>query len=173
MAPWPLSRSDPTQSRGLKGESCKDQIGSLFWLIIAVVIMVSASQSSIGTLSHPESGFLPFFAGFILGVFSLVNLGLSFFSGPGKEEKKVVSAGVEPSWRNMVLALGALIAFPLLLDPLGFNITVFGFILFLTRLIGRGSWKGVLIFSFLTTAFCYLLFVRWLHFVVEKGIFGI
>ena len=151
----------------------EQQAGSLFWLLIAGAIMLSAYGSSIGNFSSPESGFLPFFAALFLGFLSLLNLGLTSFSDPHKAREKPDSPHSETNWRNLLLAVGALFAFPFLLEPLGFNVTVFGFTLLLTRVIGRGPWKKVLPFSLLTTAFCYLLFVRWLKFVVEKGILGI
>jgi hypothetical protein len=148
-------------------------VSSLFWVFVAGAVMVSAYGSSIGTLNSPESGFLPFFAALFLGVFSLVNLGLACFPRPGKTGERAGFPPRESNWRYLPLVLGTLFAFPLLLGPLGFNATVFGFTLLLTRVIGGGPWKKVIPFSLLTTGFCYLLFVRWLKFVVEKGILGI
>ena len=72
-----------------------------------------------------------------------------------------------------MMALGGLVAFPFSLKVLGFNITVFGFILFLSKTIEPRRWTRALLFALITTLCCHLLFVYWLKFVIEKGIFGI
>jgi hypothetical protein len=59
------------------------------------------------------------------------------------------------------------------LKLLGFNLTVFGFMLFLTKAIEPRRWVTAVLFAGSTTIACYLLFVYWLKFVVEKGVFGI
>ena len=72
-----------------------------------------------------------------------------------------------------MVTLGALFAFPFLLNLLGFNLTVFGFMLFLAKAIEPRRWVIAVLFALSTTIACYLLFVYWLKFAVEKGVFGI
>jgi hypothetical protein len=45
--------------------------------------------------------------------------------------------------------------------------------LFLAKAIEPRRWLVAVLFALSTTIVCYLLFVSWLKFVVEKGIFGI
>jgi hypothetical protein len=71
------------------------------------------------------------------------------------------------------MTLGALFAFPFLLRFLGFNLVVFGFMLFLAKAIEPRRWVIAVLFALSTTIACYLLFVYWLKFFVEKGILGI
>jgi hypothetical protein len=59
------------------------------------------------------------------------------------------------------------------LKVLGFNLTVFGFMLFLAKAFEPRRWIIAILFALSTTIVCYLLFVYWLKFFVEKGIFGI
>jgi hypothetical protein len=150
----------------------KDQISSLLLLIIAGVILVSSIQASIGSLGEPGSGLVPFLAALLMGVFSLSSLVLSSLKDTGGKEKPVFRLQ-EMNWRNLIMTLGALFAFPFLLKLLGFNLTVFGFMLFLAKAIEPRRWVIAVLFALSTTIACYLLFVFWLKFVVEKGVFGI
>jgi hypothetical protein len=52
-------------------------------------------------------------------------------------------------------------------------VTMFGFMLFMSKVVGERKWTGAIFFSVITTFVSYLLFVCWLKFFVDKGIFGI
>ena len=131
-------------------------------------------QSDVGFLrgKFPGSGFVPFLAAFLLGFFSLLGLVLSSLKKT-KEKEKTLFPSHEMNWKNLIMTLGALFAFPLLLKLLGFNLTVFGFMLFLAKVTEPRRWVIAVLFALGTTIACYLLFVYWLKFVVEKGVFGI
>jgi putative tricarboxylic transport membrane protein len=150
----------------------KDQISSIFLMIIAGIILVSSIRVSLGSFGEPGSGFVPFLAASLLGIFSLLNLVLSGLS-KGEVKEKPIFLFHEINWKNLIMTLGALLAFPLLLNLLGFNLTVFGFMLFLAKAIEPRRWVIAILFALSTTIMCYLVFVYWLKFVVEKGIFGI
>ena len=150
----------------------KDQISSIFLLVLAGVILISSAEASLGTFGEPGSGLVPFLAALLLGIFSLSNLIISSLRESGEKEKPIFAFS-EINWKNLILTLGALFAFPLLLNVLGFNLTVFGFMLFLAKAIEPRRWVAAVLFALSTTIVCYLLFVSWLQFVVEKGIFGI
>lgn len=150
----------------------KDQISSLFFLIITGFILVSSIEASVGSFGEPGSGLVPFLAAVLMGILSLSNLVLSSLKNSGGKEKPVFRLQ-EMNWRNLILTLGALFAFPCLLKLLGFNLTVFGFMLFLAKAIEPRRWWIAVVFALSTTIACYLLFVYWLKFVVEKGVLGI
>ena len=150
----------------------KDQISSVFLLVVAGVILISSVKASLGSFGTPGSGFVPFLAAFLLGFFSLLGLVLSSLKKT-KEKEKTLFPPHETNWKNLIMTLGALFAFPLLLKLLGFNLTVFGFMLFLAKATEPRRWVIAVLFALGTTIACYLLFVYWLKFVVEKGVFGI
>jgi hypothetical protein len=150
----------------------KDQISSLFLLVIAGIILVSPIEASIGSFGEPGSGFVPFLAAFLIGILSLSSLVLSILKNTGAKEKPVFQLQ-EMNWRNLITTLRALFAFPFLLKLLGFNLTVFGFMLFLAKAIEPRRWVIAVLFALSTTIACYLLFVYWPKFVVEKGVLGI
>ncbi len=150
----------------------KDQISSIFLLLVAGIILTSSVKASLGSFREPGSGLVPFLAAFVLGVFSLSTLLLSSLKKT-KEKEEPIFTFHEMNWRSLIMTLGALFAFPLLLNLLGFNLMVFGFMLFLAKAIEPRRWVIAILFALSTTIVCYLLFVYWLKFVVEKGILGI
>jgi len=150
----------------------KDQISSIFLLFVAGVILISSAEASLGSFREPGAGLVPFLAALLLGIFSLANLILSSLRQAGEKEKPIFAFS-EMNWKNLIMTLGALFAFPLLLSVLGFNLTVFGFMLFLAKAVEPRRWVIAVLFALSTTIVCYLLFVYWLKFVLEKGIFGI
>ena len=149
----------------------KDQKSSLFFLVFAGVMMVSSLKASLGTFSNAGSGLLSFLAASLLGVLSLVNFVLS---GRRKDEKEMPAFSfADINWKNLFATLIALFAFPFVLKPFGFGVTMFGFMLFMSKVVGARRWKGTIFFAVTTTFVSYLLFVYWLKFFVDKGIFGI
>ncbi len=150
----------------------KDQISSIFLLLVAGIILISSIQASLGSFREPGSGFVPFLAAFVLAIFSLLNLILSSLKRVAEKEKSIFILS-EMNWKNLLMTLGALFAFPFLLKVLGFNLTVFGFMLFLAKAFEARRWVIAVLFALSTTVACYLLFVYWLKFVVEKGVLGI
>lgn len=149
-----------------------DQISSIFWLFVAVVIIISSIKVSLGSPSNPGAGLVSFLAASVLAIFSIVNL-IVEGSRKHKEGEKPIFVWSEINWRNLIKTLGALIAFPLLLNLLGFDLTVFGVMLFLAKAIIPRRWTAAILFALTVTLVCHLLFVWWLQFFVEKGIFGI
>ena len=150
----------------------KDQKSSLFFLFFAGAMFVSSLKASLGTLSSPGSGLLSFLAASLLGFFSIVNFALPSFR-KGFNEGKPAFSSSEINWKNLVSTLIALFAFPFALKPLGFGLTMLGFMLFMTKVIGARRWASAILFSVITTSVSYLLFVYWLKFFVDKGILGI
>lgn len=148
----------------------RNQKSSLVFLIFAGVILAFSLEASLGTFSEPGSGLLPFLAALLLALVA----GWQFFVSRRRaaaKEKPIFSPG-ETSLKNLGATLGALVAFPFSLSFLGFNLTVFGFLLFLTKIIEPRTWTRALLFSGITAVTCYLLLVHWLKFSLDRGILG-
>jgi len=150
----------------------KDQKSSLFFLLFAGAMLVSSVQASVGTFSSPGSGLLPFLVASLLAFFSLVNFILPIL-GKGRARERAAFSSSEINWRNLLLTLILLFAFPFVLKPLGFGLTMLGFMLFMAKVVGARKWTVAILFSVITTLVSYLLFVHWLKFFVDKGILGI
>jgi hypothetical protein len=150
----------------------KDQISSLFFFIVSVVILVSSVEASLGSLEEPGSGMIPFLAASLMGIFSAWGLVLASLKNPSSQERPAFAfRGI--NWKNLGTTLMALLAFPYVLRGLGFDLTVFAFILLLTKATEPRRWVIAVLFALSATVACHILFVGWLKVSFEKGIFGI
>ncbi len=150
----------------------KDQQSALFFLLFAGEMLISSFDASLGNFSSPGSGLLPFIAASLLGFFSLISLIRPGLRKSPDDEEPVFSFS-DLNWKNLLSTLIALFAFPFALRCLGFAATMFGFMLFMSKVVGTRRWAGAILFSVITTFVSYLLFVYWLKFFVDKGILGI
>lgn len=150
----------------------KDQKSSLFFFFFAVLMLVSSVKATLGTFSSPGSGLVSFLAALLLAFFSLVNLILPVIRKDENMQKPAFSTS-EINWRNLLFTLIALFAFPLVLKPLGFGVTMLAFMLFMSKVVAGRRWPGAILFSLTTTCASYLVFVYWLDFFMDKGILGI
>ena len=105
--------------------------GGLFWLAVGAFVTWQGWLLELGTLREPGSGFVFFWLG--LGIcalaFSIVIAGARG-EGPMLEE---LWRGVR--WRNVVLVIGALIAFGFLFQQLGFVLCSLALLLFLMTVV--------------------------------------
>jgi putative tricarboxylic transport membrane protein len=147
----------------------QDQLSSLFWLGLAVIFCIASIRLSVGTLQQPGSGFFPFLGGSILGLLSLVNFLKSLKGVPSKAE----SSGSPVKWKNIIVSLAILFAFPSLLDLMGFAPATFLFFAFLLRLIEPQRWAVVFGGSASATIVLYFIFQFWLKIQFPIGFFGI
>ncbi len=150
----------------------KDHKSSIFWLLVAGVLLISSAEASLGSFHNPGPGLIPFLAALLLGIVSLVNFIVSSI-GKRMDKEKPIFPPSEINWKKLIKTFGALVAFPLLLNFLGFNLTVFGFMLFLAKAVEPRRWVIAISFAIVVALACYFLFVCWLKFDVSKGIFGI
>jgi putative tricarboxylic transport membrane protein len=142
----------------------RDLVSGLFWLAVAIFVAGQGLSFNLGSLSRPGSGFFPFWGGVVLGVLSLVLIVRSF---------RRVAAGprIRPeSWKPLVV-VGALLAYLLLLEPLGFVSVTFLFLLLLFRLERRG-WAFSAASAAIGTLASYGLFQVWLKTQLPTGPFG-
>ena len=145
-----------------------DQFSSLFWLVVAIGIVLLSLKYGVGTLHEPGPGFITFFAGAILIVLSLA----LFFSNLGNQADRSslrgLWAGLETGKVLYVILL--LVAYTFLLKPVGFLIGTFFLLVLLFRVKGSYRLKTILLMSLLVTAGSYLVFEIWLKAQLPKGI---
>lgn len=150
----------------------KEKISSLLLLIFSVVVCTGSFGYSIGTLHKPGPGFFPLWGGIILGFLSLLN-----FLRVTIKRKRVIEEveSVKPGkrWKNIILTLVALFAYPSFLPVIGFVLTTFLFIAILLRFIEPIRWPIVLRVAMGVTIISYFIFQYWLNIQFPKGILGI
>jgi putative tricarboxylic transport membrane protein len=146
-----------------------DQSSSLFWLVVAIGIVLLSMRYGVGTLHEPGPGFITFFAGAILIVLSLALFFSNFRDRADRSSPWSLWAGLETGKVLYVILL--LVAYIFLLKPVGFLISTFLLLVLLFRVKGSYRLKTVLLISLLVTAGSYLVFEIWLKAQLPKGIF--
>ena len=143
----------------------RDLISGLFWLAVAIFFSIEGfTHLKLGTLHQPGPGFFPFWGGVVLGLLSLVLLLNSL-----KNRDRLSLSGLKSS--KLLLATGAILAYLLLLETLGFVTITFLFLFLLFRL----EYKRWVISTALALAGAvssYALFRLWLKTQLPAGPFG-
>ncbi|HSR12562.1 MAG TPA: tripartite tricarboxylate transporter TctB family protein [Thermodesulfobacteriota bacterium] len=148
-----------------------DQLSSLVWFALGLAVCLGSLQYKMGTPASPATGFMPFLSG----------AAICFFSGAGfihathrrKKGEKWAALLSGMKWQNALVILLSLLAYALLMVPLGFFICTVLFVAFLLRAIVPQRWTVVFLCSFLTAAASYLVFEVWLKAQLPKGPLGI
>jgi len=148
----------------------KDRIEGLIWMILAVSVCIGSFKLDLGTFQKPGPGFMPFLAGSVLGLFSLILILSTFLDQFNREDTRAIKFFSKKKWKNFVLPLLSLFGYVLLLDVLGFIFTTFLFLLFLFKITDPRRWFWPLVLTGSTVSISYLVFSLWLKCQFPKGI---
>ena len=148
-----------------------DQLSGAVWFGLGLAVCLGSLQYKLGTPAAPGTGFMPFLTGLAICFFSGIGLIHATLRKRRGEGWSPVLQGV--SWKNAMIILVSLLAYALLLFPLGFVITTTLFIAFLLRAIVPQRWSVVIACSILTAAASYLIFEVWLKAQLPRGPLGI
>ena len=143
----------------------RDLISGLFWLAIAIFFSIEGLiHLKLGTLHQPGPGFFPFWAGVVLALLSLILL----FNSLKNRERFSLSGLKSPKF---LLATGAILAYLLLLETLGFVTITFLFLFLLFRMEYKG-WVFSAVAALVGAGSSYALFQLWLRTQLPAGPFG-
>jgi len=145
-----------------------DLLSSAIIFCVGLFIVFYAPQFGIGSLSTPGTGFMPFLTGLIICGFATATFLRAFLDKSTQVEK--IWAGVK--FKKLILAILMLIAYALLLKPLGFIVDSFFLILFLTHYMGSQTWIRSILCAGLSSILSYLLFETWLKAQLPRGFLG-
>jgi len=123
----------------------------LFFALFSTYVCAESLRLGLGTFYRPGPGFMPFYAGIVLGVLSLALVSLGFFRNP--EE----GASWE-CWGRILLVVLALFGFMLLLERLGFLPSAFLFICFVLKVVERRGWGFSVGVALLVAVASYVVF---------------
>ena len=148
-----------------------DQWSSAAWFFVGLAVCIGSFQYKMGSPASPGTGFMPFLTGAAISFFSGVGFIHASIRRKKGEGRTPLLQGVR--WRNAMLILLSLLAYSLLMVPLGFLISTVLFIAFLLRAIVPQRWPVVVTCALLTAAASYLVFEVWLKAQLPKGPWGI
>lgn len=149
----------------------RNLLSGLFWLAISALIVFGESfRGNIGTFHYPGPGFMPFWAGVILGVLAIIVVFTSSQIRGGGWEIGNLWKGKK--WRNVVSVILSLFIYAILLPWIGYLIATFGLLTLLFGLMGRQRWWLQGIGALITSIVTYFVFHSWLDVQLPKGILG-
>jgi len=146
-----------------------DQFSGLFWLAISIIACVESVRAHIGTFENPGPGFLPLWAGVILGIFTIVLLITSTLRK--RVEDKITNPFKGLDLWKIILVMASLFAYSFLLSWGGYIIMTIGLMVFLFSVIRRGRVWIDLTIALITVLASYIVFFKWLDIQLPKGIF--
>jgi putative tricarboxylic transport membrane protein len=144
---------------------------------LALLLLAFAAALAIGASSFPPmpgQAFGPkLFPNMIAAGFAICAALLIMRAAKAKQFKIAV---IRPDWwhepgriGNLAILLGSIIAYTLLVQPVGFIVTTFALLVLLMKRLGA-SWKATLFAAALGTAVTYLMFAYWLRVPLPAGI---
>ena len=149
-----------------------DLFSGMFWLIIAGWVCFHARKLDIGTLRNPGPGFIFFWGGILLGVFSLMVLILSI-KFQQKTSPKASAPFKNIDWRKVIYILLSLVVYGLILEQVGYLISTFLLISFMLYTIEAKRWYLVVFVATTSSLLSYAIFVLWLQVQLPKGLLGV
>lgn len=157
-------RKDPKLARDKS-----DLYTAVTLLVFACVSLIEANNLPFGSMRTPKSGFFSIILAVLLWILSLMLLVQSL-------RRRTFRAGnvemISISWKKLCLVTGALVAYGLSFEYLGYVICSFLFILFLLRVIEPQKWWVVFTVASLVSLGSYLVFGVLLKATLPAGILG-
>jgi putative tricarboxylic transport membrane protein len=134
----------------------------LFWVALGVFVSAYAYiKLGIGKLSAPGSGLMPFLLGVLFCLLALYKLVMTLTKHGESEEPRKEEEEAEQSprlYRKLSLVVGALFAYAILIEPLGFLPTTFLTMTLLFRSAGFKRWSLAAAYSAGVVVITYFLF---------------
>ena len=145
----------------------KTKISVLFWLLIGVAGSIGGTKLGIGTFSNPQAGFMPFFVALLLILLSLL-LAISEIRKVKLKSSTPFSISLN---KDVLLVLCCFFVYILVLETLGYWISIFLFVFALLKLKAPKKWLGPLLFSIAVSSGTYFIFSVLLKCSLPRGIF--
>ena len=98
-----------------------DRMSTLFFVGLAIAIIVESIRIGRGSLSNPGPGLIPLGCGLVIGILSLIAFAGTFRSS---SREGLRDKAIKFSW-NTISALVSMLAFGFLVNPLGFYTATF------------------------------------------------
>lgn len=147
-----------------------DQYAGVFWILLGAAITGSSFFYGVGSFSTPGPGFITFGAGAILTALSLLLFISSTRRKGGAQSLRSLWEGRQTG--KAFYIVGLLVAYMLLLSPLGFLISTFFLLILLFRVQASYSLKTVIFLSAASTLASMVVFDVWLGVQLPRGFMG-
>jgi putative tricarboxylic transport membrane protein len=141
---------------------------SLIWMALGLGQCIESWRLGLGSLSEPESGFMPFVMG--LGIIALSTiLWVESFLSLKRMPGQTTSAWAEVDWRRILWVSLLLLGYALLLPKLGYLLATFLLTVFLLKSGEPMKWPACLLIGLLASGLTYWVFGVWLSVPFPRG----
>jgi putative tricarboxylic transport membrane protein len=145
-----------------------DVVQGLLWLCIGVAITFFSSQYSMGTISQPGPGALPFGLGLVSMLLSIIHLFRSWRHGVSEQDQRLPFGS---RWHKVLLIFLLMTLVTFLLESLGYLLSIFLLISIVMFIMEPRRWVSGMLLGFISSLASYALFDLWLKVPLPKGIF--
>lgn len=135
--------------------------GIMFIAVGALFAYIASSSYSMGTAARMGPAYLPYYLGIILLVLGAI-LSITALRGKVQEDHKVGRF----DWDILLMIIGSLVGFGIMLEPLGFYLSIFILIVFSSMASHEFSLKVAVANALFLILFSYLAFIRGLKLVL-------
>ena len=147
----------------------RNLISSIIWFLLAAFVVIISLGLEVGALNNPQAGFMPFWTGLLIIIFSLVLFAMTY------RKRSVAVRWVDlwhkVSWRKIVVVAACLAIYAVVLPWAGYLIATGVLMTLLFRLSSMKIWTAAFSAA-LSVGFSYGLF----HFILKtplpRGIWG-
>ena len=141
----------------------------LVGLALSIFVIWSGLSLKLGTINDPGSGYVMFYAGLLMIVFSLITLyGAVKDGGP-----TFLSLWRDVLWTKPLLVIGLLVAFTLVFETLGFLASTTILLIALLRVIDPVPWIRAIPIALLVPFICWYVLQKLLLIQLPSGVFRI
>jgi hypothetical protein len=159
----------------------KEIIGALFFVCFGLFLGWQSFKYQIWGHIGPRAGFFPLAIAIIIVVLSLIIIVKALLNrsdvikSQAREEEQIRMAKETAVVNYRKIAYYVILAalFALLLTSVGFVITSFAYLLLMLKLVEKMNWKRSILWTSVSIAVSYLLFVRALDVQLPQGILHI
>jgi putative tricarboxylic transport membrane protein len=159
--------SDPTHSKLRLNNS--ELWGGVVGLTLGVFVVWAGLQLRLGTINDPGSGYVLFYTGLLMCVFSLTIMVSAVTEGG----PTIRSLWEGTRWTKPLVVIGCLAAFSVLFEPLGFLLASIPLLLLLLRVIDPVRWTLAIPLAILAPLGIWWVLKRALLIQLPTGIFNI
>jgi putative tricarboxylic transport membrane protein len=141
----------------------------LVGLALSIFVVWSGYALKLGTINDPGSGYVLFYAGLLMIVFSLIILyGAVKEGGP-----TFLSLWRDVLWTKPLLVIALLVAFTFVFELLGFLVSTTALLIALLRVIDPVVWPRAIPIALLVPLICWYVLQKLLLIQLPSGMFGI
>lgn len=134
---------------------------TLFWIGLGVFVSAYSFRLGLGTFLKPGPGLFPFSLGVSISLIALYKLVMEFLSEHKKDgplDKPQVPSDARYHIGKLAILTIILLAFALLLEPLGYIITTFLGMALLLRTTGYQKWTSIIPYAAIISGVTYFGF---------------